>query len=203
MTQKRKKASKKLTEEQKQERQKKRKIAEFKKKIRSSFIDSGFTYFPTNYKTFRIGNRDVELDYLFIYENIIIICEDNTKQKKDKDHIRSKNESFGEIRSNVGTLTNWLIETFPDKKDIVAKYRTDRFFLFYIYISQNETGLTEDDMNRYSNLRFWEPETLSYFCKISQSIHYSAKYELFRYLGLTDDQIGFSSSEGEKTVIRV
>lgn len=197
-----KKAPKKLTEEQKKERIKKRKEAEFRKKIRNSFTDAGFTYFPTNYKTFRIGSRDVELDYLFVYENIIIICEDNTKKKKDKDHIRSKNESFAEIKANVPTLIDWLSTTFPEKKDIVTKYRTERLLLYYIYISQNESGLTEDDMKRFSNLLFWEPETLSYFSRMSQCIHYSARYEFFRYLGLTDDQIGFSGSEGGKTVIK-
>lgn len=57
-------------------------------------------------------------------------------------------------------------------------------------------------MKRFSNLLFWEPETLSYFSRMSQCIHYSARYEFFRYLGLTDDQIGFSGSEGGKTVIK-
>ena len=202
MKKRRKKAPVKLTEEQKKERIKKRKEAEFRRKIRNSFTDAGFMYFPTNYKTFRIGNRDVELDYLFIYENIIIICEDNTKQKKDKDHIRSKNESFAEIKANIPTLTKWLADTFPEKKEVFTKYRAERLLIYYIYISQNESGLTEDDTKRYSNLLFWEPETLSYFSRMSQCIHYSAKYEFFRYLGITDDQIGFSGSEGGKTVIK-
>jgi len=197
-----KKTPKKLTEEQKKELLRKRKETEFRKKIRNSFTDAGFIYFPTNYKTFRIGNRDVELDYLFVYENIIIICEDNTKRKKDKDHIRSKNESFSEIKANVPTLIDWLASTFPEKKDIIVKYRPERLLLYYIYISQNELGLTEDEIKRFSNLLFWEPETLSYFSRMSQCLHYSARYEFFRYLGLSDDQIGFSGSEGGKTVIK-
>lgn len=197
-----KRTPKKLTEEQKIERLKKRKEAEFRKKIRNSFTDAGFIYFPTNYKTFRIGTRDVELDYLFIYENIIVICEDNTKSKKDKNHIRNKNESFSEIKANVPTLVHWLTSMFPEKKDIVTKYRPERLLLYYIYISQNESGLTEDEMKRFSNLLFWEPETLSYFSRMSQCIHYSARFEFFRYLGISDDQIGFSGSEGGKTVIK-
>lgn len=197
-----KRTPKKLTEEQKKELLRKRKETEFRKKIRNSFTDAGFIYFPTNYKTFRIGTRDVELDYLFVYENIVVICEDNTKKKKDKDHIRSKNESFSEIKANIPTLIDWLAATFPEKKDIVTKYRPERLLLYYIYISQNELGLTEDEIKRFSNLLFWEPETLSYFSRMSQCLHYSARYEFFRYLGLSDDQIGFSGSEGGKTVIK-
>ena len=202
MTKRKKKPTAKLTEEQKKERLQKRKEAEFRRKIRNSFTDAGFAYIPTNYKTFRIGTRDVELDYLFVYENIIVICEDNTKKKKDINHIRNKNESFAEIKANIPTLIEWLSDTFPEKKALFTKYRTDRLLIYYIYISQNESGLTDDDMKRYSNLLFWEPETLSYFSRMSQCIHHSARYEFFRYLGISNDQLGFSGSEGGKTVIK-
>ena len=106
---------KKLTAEQKAAQLKKRKELAFRKKNRSSFTDAGFTYFSTLAKHFPIGTRTVELDYLFLYENIIVICEDNTKQKKDIDHIRNKNESFAEIRNNKTAFLNWLSNTFPEK----------------------------------------------------------------------------------------
>lgn len=190
---------KKLTAEQKAAQLKKRKVLAFRKKIRSSFTDAGFTYFSTLDKHFPIGTRTVELDYLFLYENIIVICEDNTKQKKDIDHIRNKNESFAEIRNNKAAFLNWLSNTFPEKATMVKQYRPERYFLYYIYISQTELEITEDEKNRYSNLLFWDPETLSYFNRMAQCIQHSARYEIFRYLGLKNDEIGFSGSEGGKT----
>lgn len=193
---------KKLTAEQKAAQLKKRKVLAFRKKIRSSFTDAGFTYFSTLDKHFPIGTRTVELDYLFLYENIIVICEDNTKQKKDIDHIRNKNESFAEIRNNKAAFLNWLSNTFPEKATMVKQYRPERYFLYYIYISQTELEITEDEKNRYSNLLFWDPETLSYFNRMAQCIQYSARYEIFRYLGLKNDEIGFSGSEGGKTTIK-
>lgn len=193
---------KKLTAEQKAAQLKKRKVLAFRKKIRSSFTDAGFTYFSTLDKHFPIGTRTVELDYLFLYENIIVICEDNTKQKKDIDHIRNKNESFAEIRSNKTAFLNWLSNTFPEKATMVKQYRPERYFLYYIYISQTELEITEDEKNRYSNLLFWDPETLSYFNRMAQCIQHSARYEIFRYLGLKNDEIGFSGSEGGKTTIK-
>lgn len=153
-------------------------------------------------KHFPIGTRTVELDYLFLYENIIVICEDNTKQKKDIDHIRNKNESFAEIRNNKTAFLNWLSNTFPEKATMVKQYRPERYFLYYIYISQTELEITEDEKNRYSNLLFWDPETLSYFNRMAQCIQHSARYEIFRYLGLKNDEIGFSGSEGGKTTIK-
>lgn len=193
---------KKLTAEQKAAQLKKRKVLAFRKKIRSSFTDAGFTYFSTLDKHFPNGTRTVELDYLFLYENIIVICEDNTKQKKDIDHIRNKNESFAEIRNNKTAFLNWLSNTFPEKATMVKQYRPERYFLYYIYISQTELEITEDEKNRYSNLLFWDPETLSYFNRMAQCIQHSARYEIFRYLGLKNDEIGFSGSEGGKTTIK-
>lgn len=193
---------KKLTAEQKAAQLKKRKELAFRKKIRSSFTDAGFTYFSTLDKHFPIGTRTMELDYLFLYENIIVICEDNTKQKKDIDHIRNKNESFAEIRNNKTAFLNWLSNTFPEKATMVKQYRPERYFLYYIYISQTELEITEDEKNRYSNLLFWDPETLSYFNRMAQCIQHSARYEIFRYLGLKNDEIGFSGSEGGKTTIK-
>ena len=193
---------KKLTAEQKAAQLKKRKVLAFRRKIRSSFTDAGFTYFSTLDKHFPIGTHTVELDYLFLYENIIVICEDNTKQKKDIDHIRNKNESFAEIRNNKAAFLNWLSNTFPEKATMVKQYRPERYFLYYIYISQTELEITEDEKNRYSNLLFWDPETLSYFNRMAQCIQHSARYEIFRYLGLKNDEIGFSGSEGGKTTIK-
>lgn len=187
-----------LTKEEKAKRA--REVA-FRRKIRNTFTDMGFVYLPSANKHFRIGNRVVELDYIFIYENIILICEDTCGAKKDMDHIRKKSEAFHEIQTNMGDFMLWLKITFPDKDSIVTKYRKDRIILKYIYLSQFKFELTDDDKERYNNIIFWEPETLSYFSKMSQCIQYSARYEIFRFLELKNDQIGMSCSEGKKTVI--
>lgn len=47
-----------------------------KKKIVKTFTDIGFQYIPTNDHEMFIGHRNVEVDALFIYENIWLICED-------------------------------------------------------------------------------------------------------------------------------
>ena len=192
----------KLTPEQKKEQTKKRQETAFRNKIRKTIVDSGFTYFATANKEFKIGNRVVELDYLFMYENIMLICEDTCSKKKEKDHIRKKAEAAREIENNVGTLITWLKDKFPEKRDIIEKYRRDRIFIYYIYISQAKLDLTEDERKLYSNIYFWEPETLAYFNKMAQCIHYSARYEIFRFLEIDDDKIGFSGSEENKTTIK-
>ena len=199
---KKKKAKKPLTEEQKKEQARKKKEAAFKRKIKTTFIAAGFFYLPSNGKEFKIGHRVVELDYLFIYDNVVLICEDTCGQKKDKDHIRKKSESFQEIQNCLKEFFAWMIETFPNDRALVEKYRPERYQVFYLYIPQNELDLTADERALYGNLLFVEPETLSYFSRMTQCIHYSARYEIFRFLGIKDEHLGSSSSEGAKTTIK-
>lgn len=199
---KKKKAKKPLTEEQKKEQVRKKKEAAFKRRIRTTFMAAGFSYLPSNGKEFKIGLRVVELDYLFIYDNVVLICEDTCGKKKDKDHIRKKSESFQEIKNHLKELFDWMIATFPDDRALVEKYRPERYQVFYLYIPQNELDLTADERELYGNLLFVEPETFSYFNRMSQCIHYSARYEIFRFLGIKDENLGSSSSEGAKTTIK-
>ena len=191
-----------LTEEQRLEISRKRKEAAFKRRIRDTFCNMGFTYFSSANKEFKIGHRVVELDYVFIYKNIIVICEDTCGKGKNKTHIRKKSESFSEIISNKNDFITWLKNTFSDKRTLLDEYRTERFLIYYIYISQAELELTDDEEALYSNLIFWEPDTLLYFYRIAHCLYYSARYELFRFLELTNDQIGHSDSSGSRTAIK-
>lgn len=192
----------KLTEEQKKERNKKRRDAAFRRKIRMTLTNAGFQYFPTTDKHFSIGHRKVELDYLFVYDNVILICEDTCSKKKDKDHIRKKSEAFREIQANIPVLLDWMKEELPGAGEIVDEYPISRLRVFYIYIPQVELNLTDDEKKLYSNLLFWEPETLSYFYKMSQCIYHSARYEIFRFLELKNENIGPSGSGGSKETIK-
>lgn len=62
----------------------------FKRKIVTTFSETGFTYIPTNDQEMVIGLRTVEVDALFVYENIWLICEDTIKTTNIRDHIRKK-----------------------------------------------------------------------------------------------------------------
>ena len=95
-----------------------------------------------------------------------------------------------------------MIETFPNERALVEKYRPERYQVFYLYIPQNELDLTADERALYGNLLFVEPETLSYFNRMTQCFHYSARYEIFRFLGIKDEHLGSCSSEGAKTTIK-
>lgn len=186
-----------LTPEQQQVRMK----ASLKRKIRSIFTGAGFSYIPTNDHEMNIGLRKVEVDSLFIYENIWLICEDTVKTTNIKDHIRTKNEAFGEIKHNIQLFISELSGLFPEQCNIFTRYDTGRIELFGLYIPLTEPSLTNEEYILFSNLKFIQPQTLNYFQWIVQAIKLSARNEIFRFLGLKSNQIGLISSSSMSTQI--
>lgn len=189
---------KKLTPEQLKER---RKAQAFQKKIRNVFLTAGFTYLDTEHKHIKIGNRKLEVDAVFLYENIILICEDTARTNKIKDHIRSKKQAFDEIENNLTVFIEELCNNFSDKAEILKKYSLNRYKIFNLYFSQSELDLCDDDLNLYSNIIFIEPKTLNYFHRMAQCIKKSVRYEIFKFLNIASGEIGLISSESSKKSI--
>ncbi len=188
----------KLTPEQKLQ---KRIKGLFKRKIRDVFTGAGFTYIATNDHEMTIGLRAVEVDALFIYENIWLLCEDTIKTSEIREHIRTKNEAFGEIRQHLQDFIASLVSLFPEKAELLQHYNPDRIKVFGLYISREEIDLVETDYALFPNLTFIQPQTLNYFHWIVQCIKLSARNEIFRFLGVTNTQIGLPSSSSSSTQI--
>ena len=177
----------------------KRKKSTLKRKIKSVFQGAGFSWIPTNDHEFFIGHRRVEIDALFIYENIWLMCEDTISNNRD--HIRTKNEATAEIRNNIQAFINILTKQFPDMEDVITKHSNSRIKLFSLYISSEELSISEDDRLLFSELIFVQPKTLSYFQWIVQCIKKSAMSEVFRFLGVKSADVGSISSSADSSVI--
>ena len=173
----------------------------FKNKIVKTFTDAGFQYIPTNDQEMYIGLRKVEVDALFIYENVWLICEDTVKTTNIRDHIRTKNEAFGQIKGNLNLFVDELIKMFPDKEEMLRRYDSRRIKPFALYISKEEVVLSDDDYKLFSELTFVQPKTLNYFQWIVQCIKRSARNEIFRFLGIRNADIGPVSSSKESAEI--
>lgn len=137
----------------------KRQKQAFKRKIRNVFTGAGFKYISTNDHEMYIGHRRVEVDSLFIYENIWLVCEDTVQTTNIKDHIRTKNEAVGEIGGHFTEFRDRLVELFPEHESVLTKYSPDRVKMFGLYIPQTDPLLTEDDYALFSNLKFVLPQT--------------------------------------------
>lgn len=173
----------------------------FKRKIRNIFTGAGFNYVPTNDKEMNIGLRKIEIDSLFIFENIWLVCEDTVATSNIRDHIRTKNEAIGEITKHPEDFRKKLLELFPEKSELIGKYDIDRIKFFGLYISKNDLSLTDDDYDLFDNLKFVHIQTLDYFQWIVKAIKLSGRNEIFRFLNLKTDEIGMKSSSSDSTQI--
>lgn len=173
----------------------------FRKQIKDIFLCSGFYSLAVQGFQFELGNRSNELDHCFIYENIIIICEDTIKflQKKEKaenkgesfnrNHKLEKNESANIIQTNKEAFIDLLKEKFPDVSQLKV-YNSNEFKIFYLYFEYGKQQISADDEKRYISLKFIDAPTFKYLAAMSKSIKASFKYEIFRYLNLTKADIG-------------
>ena len=211
MVKKSKKKKQKLTKEQIAENKKRN---SFSKQIEEIFTFSGFKKISVNGKQFQLGNRQNELDNCFIYENIIIICEDTIREIKNKEKAELKGESYNRnhklekhetanvVKTNKKDFIEILKGFSPDCNDL-TKYHFNEFKIFYLYFEYGKTNFDEGTVNRYSNLIFIDTPTLNYFNAMAKSIKSSFKYELFRFLKLTKSEIGVpdsSSGMSSKTI---
>lgn len=179
-----------------------RKTRIFQKKIRDIFTITGFKYINTRNMHIEVGNRRVEIDSMFLYENILLICEDTSTTVNIKDHIRSKKEAFEQIEDNFSEFIKQVINICPEHSQNLKKYSNDRFKIFFLYFSQNDLGLGDDDLARYPNIKFIEPQKLNYFNKIISTIKVSGRFEIFRFLNISVNDIGLPSSESSKKTIK-
>lgn len=173
----------------------------FRNSIKNTFIMAGFKYLNTQNKHFKIGHRTVELDFIFIYENIILICEDTvTKTDNIKDHVRKKHEGFVEINKNLTSFYQWLYDNFQDS--FIKQYSLDRYKIKFLYFSQEKLDFSDDDYKLYPLIKFVDHNALMYLSKMSKCIKKSARYEIFRFLGLNDDDIGIITAESSPKEIK-
>ena len=177
----------------------KRKKIKFRNKIKYIFNMAGFTYINTENQHIKIGDRTIEIDFILLYKNIMLICEDTmTKTDNIKDHVRNKKEAFIEIGKNFSSFYEWLYDKFLDYQDIISKYDPDLYEVKFLYFSKEELNFTESDYRLFQGLRFVKPSILTYFHKMTKCIKRSIKYEIFKFLDLTNKNIGIDPTESSK-----
>lgn len=174
----------------------------FKRKIRTIFCTAGFTSIPTQSNHIKLPSRTVEVDSLFVYENIWLICEDTMATANITDHLRDKNEAFGEIKVHFSEYVDAIIHQFPEKAGILTKYDKNRIKPYFLYIPYHDISSEIVNSTRFPNLIFLQPQAQNYLYRIVQCIKHSGRYEIFRFLHIHDDDIGNVTSHQNSSEIK-
>lgn len=187
-----------LTEEEKS----KREASSFRRKIVTTFKNAGFEYLKTEGIHRRFGLKNGELDYVFLYENILLVCEDTTHNEKNiKKHLKNKKLLTDQIVANQNDTIQWLKETFPEKFTGFDNYTNDSYKVFHLYFTLNKLELSKDDTALYSPIKTIGLPSLNYLRITSQTIRKSARAEIFRLLGLKSEDIGTPGDGGSRKQI--
>lgn len=160
-----------------------------KRKIRSLFARIGFSHIPADAIEFTFEGRTGELDDIFQYENILVLCE-YTVGKTKSEHVTKKSILFSKIQHNAAS---WVKEysQLNDSFRIAIKssdYNHTEYRVAIIYVSAE--GVSEEIESAFIDLRFLDGTRLRYFELLSHTVHRSARHEFFKYLGVDYSEIG-------------
>lgn len=181
-----------LTAAQKQKREEQA----FARRIRTVFKNAGFAHLPTEGIERKFGTKTGELDNVFVYENIVLVCEDTIKKasKDVKDHLKNKKLLFDEIAANRPDFIKWLKDDFKEHLAAFDTYTTNRYKIFFLHFPKYGVSLDDDDRTLFSPIKIVEPSTLNYFQKMAHNIRLSSRADMFRYLELKAGDIGTATS---------
>lgn len=171
------------------------------RRLKSIFQAMGMTYIETEHKELTLLSRKVELDFVLIYKNIVIIGEETTTNHKNqnlKEHVRKKEEAFQAIDKDFDSFIEWLKDLDPEVEKGLREYQNQDIGRRFVYCSMYPTRLTQQDKNQlYSDISFMEPSVISYFQQMSKCLKHTEVYEFLHFLGLKEDDIG-SPANSEK-----
>jgi DGQHR domain-containing protein len=160
----------------------------FHKDILDLFKKMGFEYIRTDGKHPKFGGQQGELDSVFVYKNIILLCEETVGKNKSYDHIRKKYDFFEKIMSEKTSFLKWIRNEGRDKFSRFETYQESRYRLYYLYFK--ESTIDEEKKELYNKFKFIDARMLRYFLKIANCIRYSARNEFYKFLELDFRAIG-------------
>lgn len=73
-----------------------------------------------------------------------------------REHIRTKNEAFGQIKGNLSCFIAELVKHFPERADELQKYDSKRIKAFALYLSKEIRQLSAirlDEIASHHRLR--------------------------------------------------
>lgn len=183
---------KKLSSAEKQRRHIQRK---FGADLRTVFQNAGFEHIDTRNSEITVDGITTDYDAVFAYENIIVLAEETTADDI-KDHLRKKAEIYRHVLDGRQVLLlDELCDAIPAFAKYVqhAGYEGPEFKIKFVYFSLKDADVSY--RTRYRDVcQFADNSVLQYFVSLTRSIQRSARFELFKFLGLELRDIGHASS---------
>lgn len=193
------KRAKAVSSDNKQQERLKRSLT---KQVLETFEGMGFVHFKSEHKQFKLGGRSIELDHLFVFQNVIIMCEETVGASDEHDHMRTKNESMRIITEHKIEFLQWAKGAVDGFESAIKGVSEARLKWFYIHVSGVRESYKDDEKVEFSAIKLWSKPDIDYFRWAAACLHKSARYDLFAYLGLKKCDIGPAQSAGHSSEIK-
>jgi DGQHR domain-containing protein len=184
----------------KKKKKRKKKILTTEEKEKKKFHEEaltlfkrmGFEYIRTEGKEVKFGKLTGEFDSVFLFENIILICEETLGKNRDHDHLRKKYDFFEEIELNKAQFLLWIRDVGKEKFGRFTNYSDARYKVFYIYLTKST--IEEAKRDQYNKFKYIDLRNFRYFIRIADSIRYSARNEFYKFLQIDFKQVGIGKA---------
>lgn len=183
-----------LTPEQKRIKEEQKKFAQEKKRyanqVRTVFINAGFKRLHTDGKNINFRGRSGEIDDIFLYENVLVVCEQTCAKNAPGQHLMNKNYLFGEISSSQAEFAEFAEYEYPEFNMLKKpSYDYEHYKVVIVYCSKY--GVSEEHKGLLSShITFLDYNILYYFIALTATIKLSSRFEIFDFLGLKYNEVG-------------
>mgnify|MGYP001590766500 FL=1 len=190
-----------MTSEKVRKRKKKSKVVlsveqkEQKKREKRLHVDvlnlfkrMGFEYIRTDGRHVTFGGQKSDIDNVFLYENVILVCEETSGKDSEYNHLRKKYDFIERIVGHRDTFITWIKDIGKEKFGRFTEYLNARYKIFYLYFT--EDTIEEEKRKLYNKFKYIDGRNLRYFLKIADSIRYSARNEFYKFLYLDFKHVG-------------
>ncbi|MET3838124.1 DGQHR domain-containing protein [Bradyrhizobium sp. OAE829] len=163
------------------------------REVRSIFTTCEFERVPSaSDKEIEYQGTKSDFDDIFLLENIVIVSECTVLTSGISDHLKKKKVLYDKINDDIPAFLAYMDAKFPEFKAAKnPKYQPHHFQLVIVYCSRYP--ITSELKAEVPGVTYLDYHIVQYFKSITDRVKKSARYELFKFLGLSQNQIGANS----------
>lgn len=156
---------------------------------RQFFERLGFVRIKSDGTQITFNGRTGEIDDIFVSENIMLLVE-YTVGKETTGHVSKKSILYDKIKKDQTGWVDFAVESYPEFKQMFddGGYIDTDYRVGIVYISTD--GVSDEIANAFDYIQFLDGTKFRYFEALGKTIHKSARFEFFKYLGLKFNEIG-------------
>lgn len=164
-------------------------------KLLDIFEGAGFKHIPSDNIHFDLQQRTGEIDHIFAWENVILLCEETASKDVTK-HCTNKIFFHGLIANDWPAFFAKYRKINPQLDAYIGtSYNADELEVRHIYYSE-EQDLSDGVANNSDPFRILSRTNAVYFATLVKTIAKSAKFEILKFLEITLNRVGQTRISG-------